>query len=100
MRCVWNSNLWDKVCSKISTMIFVVLNQDVKDLTLLSYQSEANFHLKYNQNPDFSHCWSSARPQRRVYGEARRAELKTHKVESRKNTFKYYLIIVDGCGTK
>ena len=65
MRCVWNSNLGDKVCSKISIMIFVVPNQDVKDLTLLSYQLEANFHWKYNQIPDFSDCGASAGPKRR-----------------------------------
>ena len=55
--------IWGIKC--VSIMIFVVPNQDVKDLTLLSYQLEANFHWKYNQIPDFSDCGASAGPQRR-----------------------------------
>ena len=44
MRYVENSNLGDKVCSKIPIMIFVVPNQDVKDFTLLPYQWEGDFY--------------------------------------------------------
>ena len=52
------------MCSKISIMIFVVPNKDVKDLTLVSYNSEANFYWKHH-NPDFSHCGACAGPQTR-----------------------------------
>ena len=45
-------------------MIFVVPNKDVKDLTLVSYNSEANFYWKHH-NPDFSHCGACAGPQTR-----------------------------------